>query len=178
MDTKELRIMAAYIIVDSDLSKVAKLQMIKFIKNEATDSQVKVLLMDGKIVQLDDQAEEIVNDRFSASEAGGRVATMRKTAMSRAGTAGIDIGPLWLLYRKIRSKYDVCTKRCGTYELNTARRQNCMLKCKVEKLAANVAASIKEKNETEIAKNKLALAKAKEALQKSIASFKQRGSQL
>lgn len=79
---KQLRMMAGSIIMDSDLSNSAKLQMLNFIKEEASDAQVKALLMDGKIVKLDEQSEQIVNDRFEVSEAGGKVAQARKTAMS------------------------------------------------------------------------------------------------
>lgn len=63
---KKLRLIAASIIVDSNLSKAAKQQMLNFIKEEATDVQVKALMLDGKIVRLDEQAEQIVNDRFEA----------------------------------------------------------------------------------------------------------------
>ncbi len=61
---KTLRIKAGKIVVESKLSKSAKLQMLNFIQKEATDVQVKALLMDGEIVNLDSQAEEIVNARF------------------------------------------------------------------------------------------------------------------
>jgi len=61
---KQLRLLAAKIVVESKMSKGAKLQLLNFIKEEASDAQVKALLMDGKIVQLDEQTEEIVNDRF------------------------------------------------------------------------------------------------------------------
>jgi len=63
MDNK-IRIFAGKMIVESELSKSAKLQLLNFIQHEATDSQVKVMLMDGEIVSLDEHAEEIVNSRF------------------------------------------------------------------------------------------------------------------
>jgi hypothetical protein len=65
---KKLRLYAAGIIVESKLSKAAKLQLLNFIQTEATDAQIKALILDGKIVKLDEQAEEIVNDRFSILE--------------------------------------------------------------------------------------------------------------
>lgn len=61
---KQIRLMAGQIVVESKLPKEAKRQLLNFIKEEATDAQVKALMMDGKIVQLDEQSEEIVNDRF------------------------------------------------------------------------------------------------------------------
>lgn len=171
---KQLRIIAGQIVVESKLSKQGKLQMIKFIQQESTDAQIKALLMDGKIVQLDEQAEQIVNDRFEVSEAGGRVAKLRKTYTTQAG-AGFPV--LWALYRKIRSHYDSCTRRCGKYELNTSRRQHCMIKCKVEKVKGQLAGAIKAKNKTEVDKMKSKLLKAQAALAKSQASFKARGAE-
>jgi hypothetical protein len=61
---KQLRLIVGQIVVESKLSKQAKLQMINFVQKEATDTQVKVLLMDGNIVHLDEQTEEIANARF------------------------------------------------------------------------------------------------------------------
>jgi len=190
---KQLRIIAAEMIVDSKLSKSAKFQLLNFIKEEATDAQVKALLMDGKIIHLDEQAEEIVNDRFELSEAGGKVAQARKTyfsavnspagaiatGLATAGTAGaapaaagaaLGAG-VWALYRVIRAKYDKCTKRCGTFEINTARRQFCMAKCKVEKTQAELNAAMKSKDEKQIQKKKAALQKAKETFANYQKSF-------
>ena len=171
---KQLRVLAAHIVVESNLSKSAKIQMLNFIKEEATDAQIKALLLDGKIVHLDEQAEDIVNERFSVSEAGGRVAKLRKTASSQMGQ-GYGTPVLWALYRKIRSIHDGCTKKCGTYESNTTRRQHCMIRCKVAKLESQLAAAKKHKNEKEINSISHKLMKAKNEFNKSQASFKQRG---
>ena len=64
---KSLRLEAALYVMESKLSKAAKIQMLNFIKEDASDAQVKALMLDGRIVQLDEQAEEVVNDRFAAS---------------------------------------------------------------------------------------------------------------
>jgi len=65
---KDLRLYAAEVVVSSKMSKPAKIQMLEFIQKEATDVQVKALLLDGKIVKLDEQAEGIINDRFNLLE--------------------------------------------------------------------------------------------------------------
>ena len=80
---KQLRIIAGQIVVESKISKSAKLKILKFIQTEVTDAQIKALFLDGKIVKLDEQAEEIVNDRFKVSEAGDRVAKLRKLYIKR-----------------------------------------------------------------------------------------------
>jgi len=66
---KKLRIVAGAIVTESKLSKGAKTQLLNFIKEEATDVQVKALLLDGKIVtKIDEQTEEIINSRFKLKE--------------------------------------------------------------------------------------------------------------
>jgi hypothetical protein len=62
-----LRVTAAYIVKESDLTKAAKLQIMNFLENEATDAQVMVLLLDGEIHVMDEMAESIVYDRWDAS---------------------------------------------------------------------------------------------------------------
>lgn len=189
----DLKIFAALIVMESGLSNASKLQLLNFLQYEATIPQVKAFILDGEIVNLDEQAIEIVNDRFAVSEAGGKVAQFRKSAgsvlqgpqaravvtgMSAAtgdvagavgGIAGIG---LWALYRKFREKYDGCTKQCGTYKLNLPKRQYCMLKCKVAKLQGEVKAATQAKNKTELAKKKVALSKAQQALVKFNATLK------
>jgi hypothetical protein len=68
MESKDLKITAGSFIVESELSKPSKLQMLKFIQHEASDHQLMALLLDGEIVELDEQAEQIVEDRFNIFE--------------------------------------------------------------------------------------------------------------
>jgi len=65
---KKLKVAAAFAVTKSKMTNEAKLQLLKFIRKEATEAQIKALLLDGAIVTLDEQAEEIVNSRFSASK--------------------------------------------------------------------------------------------------------------
>jgi len=68
MDSKELKILTGSVITKSKLSKAARLQLLNFVESEATDYQVMALLLDGKILILDEQAEQIVEDRFKVYE--------------------------------------------------------------------------------------------------------------
>lgn len=63
----ELRFTAAYFVKESTMTKAAKLQMMNFLQNEATDAQVMALLLDGEIQTLDEMAEIVVYDRFDAA---------------------------------------------------------------------------------------------------------------
>lgn len=66
---KRLRIIAGAIVTESKLSKEAKVQLLNFIQKEASDIQIKALLLDGKILpKIDEQTEEIINDRFISRE--------------------------------------------------------------------------------------------------------------
>ena len=170
---KQLRLIAGTIVVESKLSSSAKLQLLNFIKEEASDAQIKALLMDGEIQNLDEQAEQIVEQRWELSEVGGKIAQTRKSLFSRMG-APLKVPPvaaIWALYRVIRGQFDVCTKRCGTFELNTARRQHCLAKCKVVKAQAELNAVMKSKNPKQIQSKRASLEKANERLRRYQQSF-------
>lgn len=65
MTSKELKIMAGGIIKESEYSKSAKKQLFNFVLNEASEEQLKALILDGKIVKnLAEDAINIINDRF------------------------------------------------------------------------------------------------------------------
>ena len=49
-----LKFIAAYNIHEADLSKFAKVQALRFIKNEASESQLKVFINEGKIRNVSD----------------------------------------------------------------------------------------------------------------------------
>lgn len=169
---KNLRLIAGQIVVESKMSKFAKIQLLNFIKEEATDTQIKALLMDGKIVKLDEQAEQIVNERFELLEAGGRIAQMRKTGSSLAGVAA-GMGAFWGMYRLIRGALSKCTRKCGTLQLNTARRQTCLYKCKLDAAKAKLDALVKTKaDENKLSKAKAAYYKAQVLFNKSVKASK------
>ncbi len=68
MSKKDLQLYVGKTTVNSKMSKPAKLQMLNFIQHEASEAQLMALVLDGKIVKLDEQSEEIVKDRFLAQE--------------------------------------------------------------------------------------------------------------
>ena len=94
----ELRVTAAYFIKESDMTKAAKLQLMNFLENEATDAQVMALLLDGKVQVLDEMAESIVYDRWDASVLEGAAAefmkgfrTVRRAKTSAGKAAKIEV---------------------------------------------------------------------------------------
>ena len=70
MDINKTRLGLIYIFSENEkISKKAKLHLINFIE-QADEHQLKVLMMDGEIIskdKLDEQAHEIINDRFDVS---------------------------------------------------------------------------------------------------------------
>jgi len=62
-----LKTFAAYAIKEMKISKTGKKQLINFVANEASEAQIMAFLLDGKIVHLDEHAEQIVKDRFQAN---------------------------------------------------------------------------------------------------------------
>jgi hypothetical protein len=66
--SSKLKLVAADIVFKSNLSKPAKLQMLNFIKEDASVTQIKALLMDGDIVTVDHLSESIIDARFKKYE--------------------------------------------------------------------------------------------------------------
>lgn len=118
---KELRLLAAEIIVSSRLSKSSKLQLLNFVKEDASDAQVKALLLDGEVVYLDKEAEKIVNARFeqsSLNEAG-----------SIAGTIA-SWTPLFKKWRDLAAIYSDAHVLCGKYKVSNDR-DACLAKARI-----------------------------------------------
>jgi len=119
---KHLRFVAGAIVSESQLTKTSKLQLLNFIEEEASDAQIKALIMDGRIVELDEQAEEIVNDRFKLYEVkvdkkyrefeGGISKFIKYGIIAILGLPFSVILPLafFWFYRHITDK---CVKGCG-----------------------------------------------------------------
>ena len=125
---KQLRLLAGEIIVESEMTKASKLQLLNFIKEDATDAQVKALLMDGKIVQLDEQAEEIVNDRFNSHP-------IQKTLVNEGVLKSIFgmflLTPAgWIAWRAIKALFSKGERRCGVLAIGKTR-DLCMLRLKL-----------------------------------------------
>jgi hypothetical protein len=139
---KNIRFVAAEFVVFSDLSKEAKLQLLNFIQSEATDSQVKALILDGKIVKLDEQAEEIVNERFALLEFDPIVTWLGFTA-AMFGAIGLNMATH--MYKTYLSK---AGKACAG--ISGEDRQKCIskykAKAKLETLKALLAKCGQAKN--------------------------------
>jgi len=64
---KELKKLAGSSVMESEYSDSAKKQLFNFILNEASDIQLKALILNGDIEQLDEDAKLFVDKRFNLS---------------------------------------------------------------------------------------------------------------
>jgi hypothetical protein len=144
MESNDLKITAGSFIVESDLTKSGKIQMLKFIRHEASDHQLMALLLDGEIVDLDEQAEQIVEDRFMVNE---KLTSRQK-----------DFLP-WVGF--IHRAFGECAKKCGRITLAkekrlckqrcTAKRDEAILKAKTAKKQKNMNAAKLAKSQAKVA---------------------------
>lgn len=119
---KQLRLLAGSVIVESKLSKPAKQQLLAFIKEDATDAQVKALLMDGKIVKLDEQAEQIVNERFEAHH-------LNEGALKSLFGMFLLTPVGWVAWRAIKAMVSKGQRKCGVLSIGKSRDM-CLLRVK------------------------------------------------
>jgi hypothetical protein len=84
-------------------------------------------------------ANKIFNTSVTKLDVGKSIGkgVARNTVIGAAG---------WAAYRGIRAIFDECTRKCGTLKINTAKRQECLKKCKSEYLQKKLKID-KQKNE-------------------------------
>lgn len=143
MDYKQLRLFSEILIVESDMNESTKLFHLNFIHNEATVPQIKAYIMDGSIVELDEQAEQIVNDRFSLHEVKvnkkyrefePKIKKFLKyglVAVLGAGFGSILTMAFLFMYRHLTDK---CVKDCGGVSATKVCYNRCYLKAAQEVL--------------------------------------------
>lgn len=133
---KGLRLIAAHIVVESKMTKSAKLQMLNYIKEQASEAQIKALLMDGKIMKLDEEAEKLVNERFKQCSLNEGAAAVVGAVL--VGTYGLMLtGAAVFAYKTLVGVFSEKARRCGVYGVGKSR-QICKLRVeamKNEKLA-------------------------------------------
>jgi len=145
METNTLKILAGDIVTKSELTRPAKLQLLNWLQNEATEVQIKAMLLDGQIVHLDEQAEEIVNIRFNIYEQG----------LSEAGTLMGIIGaltgilPIW---RALAVQFSDAQRQCGTFKISKDR-DACMAKARMGYAKRKIEAMKKAQGDCKSYKN-------------------------
>lgn len=68
--------------------------------------------------------------KWRAAKAAGKTGKQFAGEVGKGLAVGTAVGLTgFAAYREIRSWFDSCTKTCGTFMVNTPKRQLCMLKC-------------------------------------------------
>ena len=132
---KKLSLLAGEVVTNSKIHPFIKIKALDWIQYEATEVQIKSFLLDGNLDKLDEQAEEIVNDRFTASKYAQQLSEVDLflTMLAHLGTMAA--------YRTIRARFDEKLRRCGVYGAGfkhmlcmlVARREETMRKISVIK---------------------------------------------
>jgi hypothetical protein len=68
MDKKTLQLYSIYLVAESNKSKQAKIQLLRFIENDATEHQLMSFILDDQIIKTDELSEHVIEDRFKASD--------------------------------------------------------------------------------------------------------------
>ncbi len=146
---KKLFIHAGGIVVESKLSGQAKLQLINWIKKEATEAQIKAFLLDGKITALDEQSEEVVNDRFKGSDVQQMLEFVEPVSAMTMALAAAGLLKVWALYRVQSSQKQ---KRCGAFRIG-GQTALCMSVADADEARKKIALLTKARGACSKAKN-------------------------
>jgi len=128
MESKDLKITAADYVMESKMTNPAKLQMLNFIQKEADDHQLMSLMLDGQIVKLDEQAKQIVEDRFMVSELGviGNIVSL----LLLPGAS--------IVWRGIAAAASSAHRKCGILKISN-QRDACLAKTRIEEATKKIA---------------------------------------
>ena len=122
---KDLQIVAGNFIMESNLTKVAKHQLLNFIQHEANKEQIMALMLDGEIVKLDEQSKQIVNERFESKfgEPLNELDWKAKAAIAGAAIVGTAYmgANLWAAWRHVQTTFSFAANKCGTYRIGVQR---------------------------------------------------------
>jgi len=129
---KPLFLLAGEVITNSKTHPSIKMRAIDWIQYEATEAQIKSFLLDGRIVEVDEQSEGIINDRFEASKVSYYLEDFNLflTMLAHLGSMAV--------YRTIRARYDEKLRRCGVYSAGF-KHSLCMLVAKREEISRKIS---------------------------------------
>lgn len=100
MDKNKLQLFAGGLIMESSYPSHIKKQFLNFIEEEANKHQIMAILLDGEITDIDEDAKQIIEDRYYTNEISNVVdesfsdvmKLFKKAAAAAPGKAGEAIG--------------------------------------------------------------------------------------
>jgi len=144
---KVLKLIAGQKIVESKLPKAAKLQLLEFVQNQASEIQLKSFMLDGAVIkQPDSITEGVIEDRFEASK-----------YVQEAGVIGNLLGlyfaaPLWIAWRSLGALLSKAKQRCGVIRISQDR-DACIIKAKMQMVQKKIELIKKASGDCDKAKN-------------------------
>jgi hypothetical protein len=179
---KQLKLVAASIVMDSKLGKQSKQQLLNFIK-EASIPQIKAFLMDGKIVKLDEHAISLVNARFESYTYLKESGIFLQILANMVGML-----PVW---RRLAATFSDAHRQCGIKKISSdrdaclanARLKYAQNKMKVIQSALQKCKDMKNPNKCQVTlraqleKVKAEVNKQQEKLNKEISKGRSPGSE-
>lgn len=115
-----LKLMSLNVLKESNVVLDKKTEALNFIR-EASEEELMLYTLTEKPKKLTEKQKQIVSEHYLLQEGGG------KTFLSVLGLINSPV--LWFIYRTIAANNDECMKMCGTYKINTTKRQQCLEKC-------------------------------------------------
>lgn len=169
MDKKSLKLLSGLIVNEAKISDSRKLKFMKEIENASEKELINFLKVNEALLQEIRPKWKTAMSAYPVADAGVSL------GMGNVSAAAAGAGA-WVAYRAIRAHFNDCTKKCGTFNLNTPKRQACLFRCQVEK--TNKAIALMKKNKVDpakIAKMEAKLKKLQKAVKEYIAYGNERG---
>ena len=116
------------------------------------ESRLREICMDRAIIKYCDDPKKIsvIYKRLNEMSYDQLLEGVGRTILSVLGLINSPL--LWVIYRTIKASGEKCFKQCGTYSINTSKRQQCIKDCKDEK--AKKTQALLKKMSSKCAKSK------------------------
>jgi len=155
----KLKLITMKSVYFSEKDNKSKIKDLEFIKEKADPYQCIGYILDGKFYNLNESGKKELMKRLlkekdgyhkdrktffahmqgpTGAVIGGVIGAAKHGASYGAASAATSLAS-WAGYRLVRSAFDVCTKKCGTFKINTEKRQLCLFKCKALRLEKEIA---------------------------------------
>ena len=119
MKKSTLKIMSYLIINESTNDEIERNELFKLLKNSNKN----------ELIDFINENRYILNELILPKTQ----TTMSVVGMGVSGRMPHKGLPVWLFYKMVRSFFDKCMKRCGIFDINSIRRQVCIVRCRIDK---------------------------------------------
>ena len=147
---KNLKLFCGKVVIESNLIKSSKLQLLKYIR-EASETQLKAFLLYGKIVNVTEKTEEIINEKFKSSIYPDILTELGVVGNIISLAVSPFLGYYAVAWRLIAAAASEAHRRCGVLKISNDR-DSCLAKVRIDE--SNKRISILQKAKSTCSKNK------------------------